>query len=77
MPTEGEEKQGPQGAEPGVAAGTPTPALGLLQTEDLEQAGTALFTSVWGMMYPTVAVLLSMLSSGNPMKVTGLFSVVP
>lgn len=53
------------------------PALGLLQTEDLEQAGTALFTSVWGMMYPTVAVLLSMLSSGNPMKVTGLFSVVP
>lgn len=72
-----EEKQGPRGAEPGVAAGTPTPAPGLPQTEDLEQAGRALFTSVWGMMYPTVAVLLSRLSSGKPMKVTGLFSVVP
>lgn len=34
-------------------------------------------TSVLGKMHPTVSVLLAMLSSGNPMKVTGLFSVVP
>lgn len=34
-------------------------------------------TSVWGKMYPTVSVFRSMLSLGNPMKVTGLFSVVP
>lgn len=34
-------------------------------------------TSVWGTMHPTVSIFLVMVSSGNPMKVTGLFSVVP
>lgn len=50
---------------------------GLLQAEDLEQVGTVMVTSVWGKMHPTVSVFLAILSLGNPMKVTGLFSVVP
>lgn len=49
----------------------------LLQAEDPEQVGRVTVTSVWGKMYPTVSVFLAMLSLGNPMKVTGLFSVVP
>lgn len=50
---------------------------GLLQAEDLEQVGTVMVTSVWGKMHPTVSIFLAILSLGNPMKVTGLFSVVP
>lgn len=47
------------------------------RAEHLEHVGKVMVTSVWGKMYPTVSVLRSMLSLGNPMKVTGLFSVVP
>lgn len=34
-------------------------------------------TSVWAVMHPAVVVFSSSLSSGNPINVRGLFSVVP
>lgn len=67
-----EEKQSLWGAEPNVTACSTSRSR-----DDLEQVGRIMFTSVWGKMDPTVSVLLVKLSVGNPMKVTGLFSVVP
>lgn len=67
-----EEKQSLEGAEPNVVACTNSRTR-----EDPEQVGRIVFTSVCGKMDPTVSVLLVISSVGNPMKVTGLFSVVP
>lgn len=63
------------------AFGEPSQTLWHAATPGAEKTwskwGGFMFTSVWGKMDPTVSALLVKLSVGNPMKVTGLFSVVP